>query len=353
MTVVHGRGVSLMEQKNEDSNVVVRLEHLTRRFGDFTAVSDLTLDIRAGQIVGLLGPNGAGKSTTMKMMAYLIRPSEGSIYVRRNGTLQRLTNGNKDTLLDEFGFLIEAPAFYDDVTPRQILEHFARLRGYPRKAVRQRVEEVMTMMGLAEWIDEKINTFSKGMRQKVGILSTIVHDPQVLVLDEPSSGLDPRAQVEIRDFFQQLKAMGKTIFLSSHLLYEISEVADIVAILNHGQLVACDTVNSLETQFKNAVIRLELHPRPETAEQQADMSCRLAQLVAPLTGLPQEKNQLRYNTSVGVFEIPFDGNIEHQAQIHKALVAGNYNIVEFSVPRASKLEDLYISLVEDGGDVGY
>ena len=185
---------------NEDT-VVVRFSNLTRRFGNFTAVSGLTFDIHKGEIVGLLGPNGSGKSTTMKMMAYLIRPSEGDIFIRHNGKLERLTNSNKEYLLDRFGFLIENPTFYDNVTPRQILSYFAELRGYPKKDTRKRVEDVVDQIGLSEWIDEKINTFSKGMRQKIGIVSTIVHDPQVIVLDRPSTASIRRRKEKLGDFY--------------------------------------------------------------------------------------------------------------------------------------------------------
>jgi len=332
-----------------ENTVVVRFSNLTRRFGNFTAVSNLNLEIHEGEIVGLLGPNGAGKSTTMKMMAYLIRPSEGDIFIRHNGKLERLTNNNKDFLLDRFGFLIENPAFYDNVTPRQVLSYFAELRGYPTKSTRKRVEDVVAMMGLSEWIDKKISTFSKGMRQKIGILSTIVHDPQVVVLDEPSTGLDPKAQVEIRGFLLKLKEMGKTIFISSHLLYEISEVADTVAILNHGQLVAYDTVETLEAKAKKSIIQLELFPNPNGQVQ--DVTTHLAQLISPLTGLEPQKNLIRYNGNTRAFEILFDGNPEHQVQILKTLTGNNFNVSDFSVPRAGLLEDLYLSLVQEGGNV--
>ncbi len=340
---------TLTDNKINENSVVVRFTNLTRRFGNFTAVSNLNLEIHEGEIVGLLGPNGAGKSTTMKMMAYLIRPSEGEIFIRHNGKMERLTNTNKDYLLDRFGFLIENPAFYDNVTPRQILGYFAELRGYPKKLTRKRVEDVVAMMGLSEWIDQKISTFSKGMRQKIGIISTIVHDPQVVVLDEPSTGLDPKAQVEIRSFLLKLKEMGKTIFISSHLLYEISEVADTVAILNHGQLVAFDSVDNLEAKVKKSLIHLELYPNPNGQVQ--EVTNQLVQLISPLTGLEPNKNQIRYNGNNHAFEILFDGNPEHQVKIFKALAANNYNVSEYSVPRAGLLEDLYLNLMKEGGDV--
>ncbi len=337
-----------MENKLNGNGVVIRFTNLTRRFGNFTAVSNLNLEIHEGEIVGLLGPNGAGKSTTMKMMAYLIRPSEGQIFIRYKGKLERLTNGNKDYLLDSFGFLIENPAFYDNVTPRQILSYFAELRGYPKKQTRTRVEHVVAMMGLSEWIDKKISTFSKGMRQKIGILSTIVHDPQIVVLDEPSTGLDPKAQVEIRGFLLKLKEMGKTIFISSHLLYEISEVADTVAILNQGQLVAYDTVDNLEAKVKKSLIHLELHPNPNG--QVDEVTKNLIQLISPLTGLALDKNQVHYNVNNHAFEILFDGNPENQVKIFKALAANNFNVSDFSVPRAGLLEDLYLRLIKEGGN---
>ncbi|OLS12617.1 MAG: ABC transporter [Promethearchaeota archaeon CR_4] len=336
----------MTENNFTENTIVVRFSNLTRRFGKFTAVSSLNLQIHEGEIVGLLGPNGAGKSTTMKMMAYLIRPTEGDIFIRHNGTLERLTNTNKDYLLDRFGFLIENPAFYDNVTPRQILSYFAELRGYPSKLTHKRVEDVVTMMGLSEWIDKKISTFSKGMRQKIGILSTIVHDPQIVVLDEPSTGLDPKAQVEIREFLLKLKKMGKTIFISSHLLYEISEVADTVAILNHGQLIACDTVETLEAKAKKSIIQLELFPNPNGQLQ--EVTTHLTQLVSPLTGLESQKNQVRYNGNTRAFEILFDGNPEHQVQILKTLTTNNFNVSDFSVPRAGLLEDLYLNLIQKG-----
>jgi ABC-type multidrug transport system ATPase subunit len=333
-----------MNHNYSEDTVMVRFSHLTRRFGNFTAVSDLTFDIHQGEVVGILGPNGAGKSTTMKMMAYLIRPSTGEILIRNNGRLERLDNSTKDILLDKFGFLIENPAFYEDVTPRQILGYFAELRGYPSKLVKQRVEEVVAMMGMQDWIDKKISTFSKGMRQKIGIISTIVHDPQVIVLDEPQTGLDPKARIEVRKFILTLKEMGKTIFLSSHQLYEIGEVADRIAIINHGQLVAFDSMDKLEAKAKKSIIQLEIYPPPKSNIK--EMCVKLQDLLTPFTGLELSKNYVKYNSNNEYFEIMFDGKPESQIQIFKALAKEEYGVIGFSVPRAGLLEDLYLSLVE-------
>ncbi|MBD3341278.1 MAG: ATP-binding cassette domain-containing protein, partial [Candidatus Lokiarchaeota archaeon] len=157
--------------KNTKNNeIIIQFKDLTKKFGNFYAVSNLNLEIKRGEILGFLGHNGAGKSTTMKMMAYLITPTKGEILIRNDGSLEKLTRKNKDYLLDNIGFLIENPAFYGNMTPRQILTYFAKLKGYPRKKVKKRVEQMVGMMGMTKWIDTKVNTFSKGMRQKIGIL---------------------------------------------------------------------------------------------------------------------------------------------------------------------------------------
>jgi ABC-2 type transport system ATP-binding protein len=334
---------------NQESNpyVVVKFEGLTRRFGSFTAVSNLSFEIRKGEVVGLLGPNGAGKSTTMKMMAHLIRPTEGKIYIEHNNELVELTSKTKDTLLDKFGFLIENPAFYEDVTPRQILSYFAQLRGYPRAQTKKRVEECMEMMHLTEWIDKKIATFSKGMRQKIGILSTIVHDPQVIILDEPQTGLDPKARIEIRNFIKELKNSGKTVFLSSHQLHEISEVADRVVIINRGQLIAFDTVDNLEAKAKKSVIQMELL---NSKGKETEIERKVESILKNIQGIETQNNIVRYDKATGLYEIFFNGNRDHQSKILRALVAAGLEITEFSVPKTGLLETLYLELVKEGGN---
>ena len=134
-----------MNEINE--NAIVRFKNLSKKFGDFYAVSDVNIEINKGEIVGFLGPNGAGKSTTMKMMAYLLKPTEGEIWIRVNGNLEKLSNHNKDYLLDNVGFLIENPFFYGNVSPRLILKYFAELKGYPKNKVNERIEEVVDMFG--------------------------------------------------------------------------------------------------------------------------------------------------------------------------------------------------------------
>src|SRR6056297_1923233 len=319
-----------MENNNKTKvdNTVVEFKNLTKRFGDFTAVYNVNLQIYRGEILGFLGPNGAGKSTTMKMMARLLKPTEGNVYICNNGTMEVLNDKSKDYLLDKIGFLIENPAFYEKMTPRDILTYFGGLKGYPDDKIDKRVEKVVEMVGMSEWIDKKLGTFSKGMRQKIGIVSAIVHDPDIVVLDEPHSGLDPTARIEVRDFIIKLREMGKTIFLSSHLLYEVSEVADRVAIISHGRVMAIDTLENLELQAQRSMINLNLYHTNGNIQK---MQNKIAQVVSPLTGMPAGKNYIGYNMDKQNFEILFNGDPKNQLKIIRALFENDIDVIEYSV----------------------
>ncbi len=338
------------------SQVQIKLVDLTKRFGNFTAVSDVNLEIFQGEILGFLGPNGAGKSTTMKMLASLLKPTKGEVFIRdpQNSDLIKLTNKNKDYLLSNMGFLIETPAFYDEMTPRQVLTYFAKLKNYPRKKIKGRVEQVVKEVGMYQWIDKKFKTFSKGMMQKIGIVSSFVHDPDILVLDEPHSGLDPEARRNLRDLILKLKNQGdKTIFISSHLLFEISEVADRVAIISHGNLVACDDIEKLEQQAQKSVIRLELLNFREKIKENrgiiTETMKNLKQSVGPLTGVDKASLSLplvRFNPDNQTFEIIFNGDPNKQHAILSKLLKEGYEVIEFSVPKGNLLEDLYLDLIQ-------
>ncbi|MFX0073424.1 MAG: ABC transporter ATP-binding protein [Candidatus Hermodarchaeota archaeon] len=329
-----------------NKDILVQFNGLTKKFGSFYAVKNINLEIKRGEIIGFLGPNGAGKSTTMKMMAYLLKPTEGEIWIRNNGFLKKLTSRNKDYLLDNIGFLIENPAFYGDRTPNQILSYFAKLQGYPRKNINDRVLEVMKMFGMSEWLNKKIKTFSKGMRQKIGILAAIIHDPEIVVLDEPTTGLDPKARKDVRDFILKLKQIGKTIFLSSHLLYEVSEVADRIAIINLGKLIAFDSLESLEVKAFKSVINFEVYNYSN--QNLPNLLEQLNKIILPLTGLENKsENKVEFNENSKTFEVVFNGHPENQLKIHNALFENKIEVLEFSVPKANLLENLFIDLTDN------
>ena len=337
--------MGLEESFTNNNEVLIRFENLTKYYGDFCSVSNLNMDIRKGEIIGLLGPNGAGKTTTMKMMAHILKASSGAIWYKKDGEFYRLTSRTKDYLLKNVGFLVENPALYTNVTPRQLLTYIAKLKGYPGTKINQRIEFIINMIKMDEWIDKKIGTFSKGMKEKIGILSAIVHDPEIIILDEPQTGLDPKARVEIRNFILQLKQMGKTVFFSSHLLYEVSEVADKVVIISNGQLIAYDTMENLEARVKSSLIHVQV-----LNSSNGKIPSILADLTSALKPAIDEgimSDKITYVPESRTFDITFDGETTHQFKILKLLVSNGIEVVEYSVPKAGLLERLYMTLTSE------
>ncbi|MHA1205499.1 MAG: AAA family ATPase, partial [Candidatus Heimdallarchaeaceae archaeon] len=232
---------------------------------------------------------------------------------------------------------------------RQVLSYFAELKGYPKKLINSRVEEVVEIIGMSDWIDKKLGTFSKGMRQKIGIVSAIVHDPEVVILDEPQTGLDPKARKEVRAFIKGLKAKGKTVFISSHLLYEISELADRIGIIYNGQLIAFDTLETLEKMSKRSVLQIEILQPYDTEKTLAVLN----NIIGKINGLSNlGKEAVTYNTDLKLFEVTFDGSPEKQQVIFDALAHSGLKVLGVSVPRTNLLEDLYLKYISQT-DLGF
>jgi ABC-2 type transport system ATP-binding protein len=181
----------------KEMKTIIKLENLSKKFGDFYAVSNINLEVCAGETIGLVGPNGAGKTTTIKMIAKLLRPSSGRILIENlQGELQNLRSNSKNIV--RRGFLIDVPFFYKDMTANQLLKYFGKSQNYPRDKINERIDELLELFKLSDWKHKKVKTFSKGMRQKLGIIQSILVDPQIVILDEPQTGLDPKARIEIR-----------------------------------------------------------------------------------------------------------------------------------------------------------
>jgi ABC-2 type transport system ATP-binding protein len=332
-------------------DIAIELRGLTKRFGGFVAVNQLSFEIRRGEALGFLGPNGAGKSTTMKMLAGILKPDGGTIRINHDGQLTVLSQLNQDALLTNLGFLIEAPEFYDTLTPRQLLTYFARLKGYPKNNLKRRVEEVVNMVGMSDWIDQPLRKFSKGMKQKIGVAQAFVHDPQIIVLDEPHSGLDPTARIGLRKLILLLKSRGKTLFISSHILHEIAEVCERVAIINHGQLLAFDTMDNLEELMEESAVKVEILA-PLSTEETNPTLLRLMDDLRVIEGvLTESKPFVRYIPEMPGFEIQFDGRRETQANIFRVLAQTGLAVVEYSVPKTELLESLYMRLLSQSDHV--
>jgi ABC-2 type transport system ATP-binding protein len=221
------------------------IEHLTKYYNKFLALNDLTLKVPANENVGLLGPNGAGKSTTLKILCGLLRASSGTAYIDGVDVAR-----NPEQALSRIGAIVETPEFYSFLTPEETLLYLGRLRGMSGDKLKQRIKEVIKLVRLEEWEKVKIEKFSRGMKQRLGLAQTLLHDPPVLILDEPGLGLDPRGVVEFRGIIEKA-GKEKTIFFASHQLVEVSQVCNQVAIIDHGRLLAYDSIKALEKKYKS------------------------------------------------------------------------------------------------------
>ncbi|WP_135821472.1 ABC transporter ATP-binding protein [Halostella litorea] len=244
----------------------IRTDALTKRYDDTLAVDDLSLSIPAGTVYGFLGPNGAGKTTTMRMLATLVRPTDGTAEVAGHDVR------NRDRVTPHIGYLPEEPPLYDELTGREQLEYVAGLRDLPEDEAAERIDSLLARFDLDDDADKRIGEYSKGMRQKTGVIQAVLHRPAVAFLDEPTSGLDPRAARTMRETIAELADREMTVFLSTHILPVVDELADRVGVLHDGRLVAEGAPEELKRQAESGERRsledafLEVTEEPATAD---------------------------------------------------------------------------------------
>ncbi|MEE9399941.1 MAG: ABC transporter ATP-binding protein [Dehalococcoidales bacterium] len=222
---------------------MIKLKDVTKLYKHFAAVKNLDLEVRNGEILGIIGHNGAGKTTTLKLITGLIAPTSGTIEVM--GMNMKKDNTRIKRLL---GYLPEESPLYENMSIVEYLQFFSELYMIPKKAAKERIEQLLEALNLSER-DKLTGELSKGMKRKVAIARTLLHDPQLLILDEPNSGLDPLTSFFIIDYLRTLKDQGKTILLSAHNLYHIEYICDRVAIMKNGELLICDTMESIRKSF--------------------------------------------------------------------------------------------------------
>ena len=289
------------------NDLVIETEHLTKQYGAHKGVADVSLHVRRGRIYGLLGRNGAGKTTTMKLLLGLARPTAGS--VRLWGTPLA---GNERALLPRIGSLIEAPGFYPNLTGTENLRIFAALRGVPG---RHAVEDALALVGLPYKDKKLFAQYSMGMKQRLAIALAVMHDPELLILDEPINGLDPIGIAEVRDFIRALcDERGKTILLSSHILSEIALLADDIGIIDHGVLLEEESLAELE-QKNGKVLRFTVSNAPVAAQLlQQEMGVRD---VAVENGQELTVRDLRLDTGAAVRRFVEAGLVVSDAHLYE------------------------------------
>ncbi len=311
---------------NSEKPVVV-IEHLTKRYGDFTALDDLTLTLSAGQILGLIGPNGAGKTTAIKILVGLARPTSGTA---RIGDADCVTDARRIKKL--VGYMPDLFGSYDNMRVHEYLDFFGAAFGIPRRQRISRIDEVMETTGTTYMRDRFVESLSHGMQQRVGVARTLLHDPQVLILDEPANGLDPQARIEMRDLLIRLAKLGKTLIVTSHILSELSRICDHIAILTHGKLRAFGTIEEIGRMVtQQRTIETQLLSAEQIAAA-SDIVRRAIEADAELIASPEEST-IRFRTALPEAQL---------GELLAELVRGGIRVTQFRELQTD-LEEAFLS----------
>lgn len=309
---------------------MIEVSNLVKKYGDHTAVDHLSFQIEKGKIYGFLGPNGAGKSTTMNMITGYIASTEGKVMIDGHDILEEPEAAKKC-----IGYLPEMPPLYFDMTVLEYMKFAADLKKIPRNQKDKQIKEVMDMVKITDMKDRLIKNLSKGYRQRVGLAQAILGYPEVIILDEPTVGLDPKQIIEIRDLIKSLK-QKHTVILSSHILSEVRAVCDYVLIISHGKLVASDTPDNLErlAAGSNSLL-MKVKGEKDTIRKDLET-------IEGVTGVEMsyDSDEELWKTKLSVQE-----NVDIREKVFYAMAKANYPIYEMQVKRVS-LEDVFLELTE-------
>jgi ABC-2 type transport system ATP-binding protein len=309
------------------AELAIETRSLTKQYkGGILALKDLSIQIRHGTCVGFLGPNGAGKTTTIKILTNLIEPTSGAAYIDGVDVLREPKEA-----LRQVDSLVEVPGMPDYLSPHEMLSYFGKVRGMSTDAIHARIKEVLATVKLSDWEHKKIGSFSTGMTRRLAIAKALLHDPDILIMDEPVIGLDPKGMRDIRDIIKGKIKEGKTIFLSSHLLGEVAETCTEVILLERGQVVGKGTVAELTTKALAKSIDVTFVRPLGNGEMAKVKSIDLVKGVDPLG------DRLR---------LAFDGSPDTGAAILSRLVSMGLGVTSFT-PQAATLEDVYVSVMGD------
>ncbi|MFN8620178.1 MAG: ABC transporter ATP-binding protein [Chloroflexota bacterium] len=318
---------------------VLQVRGLTRRFGSATAVAGIDLDVAQGEIFGLVGPNGAGKTTTLRMLATLLPPSGGDARVMGHSIRRE-----PDAVRQLIGWMPDSFGVYDDMRVWEYLDFFARCHGIPAARRKRLIDDLLELVDLGPKRDAYVEALSRGMQQRLCLAHALVHEPPLLLLDEPASGLDPRARVELRELLRELRAMGRTIVVSSHILPELEELCTAVAIIDHGRVLASGRVDEIQGRFRQgSVARVSILGGEEATVAAA----------AWFTGQPEAAGVELLPD--GRIELALRGDAEAAAALLARAVGGGLRVAAFA-PAASDLEELFLQITageaHEGGEAG-
>ena len=309
---------------------MIEVKNVTKKYGSFVAVNDISFTINDGEVVGFLGPNGAGKSTTMNMLTGYIEQTEGQIIVNGYDTIKKPNKAK-----GQIGYMPEGVPLYNDLTVKEFVTYMAELHKVDRKQKKERVQSILKEVGLDSMQNKLIKNLSRGQKQRVSLAGTIVFDPKILILDEPTVGLDPKQITEIRSL---IKELGKkhTVILSSHILSEVSQICDRVIIINKGKIVAIDTPENLENKVSNNNI---IYVTVEDLDNKVD-----SMEIEDITSITLLKTN---EDGTKQYEIKANEGINLNKLVFSEFAKQNITILEMKKPEAT-LEDAFMKIIMEG-----
>jgi len=300
---------------------MIRLESIRKEYDDLIAVRNLSLKINKGDIFGLIGPNGAGKTTTMKIIMGLLEATDGQAYIN-----DRLVSKDDNDLRRIVGYMPDFFSLYDEHKVWEYLDFFASAYKIPYQG--ERINEVLALMDLTEKKNDYVANLSRGMKQRLAFGKTLLHNPDILVLDEPASGLDPAGRIKLRDTIKKLAAQGKTIMISSHILTELSDICNVIGIMSKGSIVETGAISDIITRIQGHKL---LH---------LDILGNAEQAIVFIKTLPLVTSVVAKN---GLIEIAFGGTREEIPQLHRKLIENNIQVVSLFEYRQN-LEDIFMAI---------
>jgi ABC-2 type transport system ATP-binding protein len=309
---------------------VIEVQHLTKQYGRVTAVQDISFRVERGEILGFLGPNGAGKTTTMRILTGYMPATEGKALVAGFDVFEQPVEAKRRT-----GYLPETPPLYPDMTVKEYLDFVAKIKGVAAAGRSARIRQVMERVRVADMADRMCSKLSKGYRQRVGLAQAILHNPDVLILDEPTAGLDPKQIIETRNLIKEL-AGDHTIVLSTHILPEVSQTCERVVIINKGRVVAEDTPQNLTARLRGT----------EAMYVQVDAGgADVAGALRGVSGVTRVAESERRDGVVG-YEVESEAGRDVRRDLARTVIAGGFGLLELR-PLHMSLEEIFLSLTTD------
>lgn len=308
----------------------ISIQKITKRFRSVTALDALSLEIPHGSIYGLIGPNGAGKSTLLRILAALLTPTSGSVWYEGQDISR-----SPSFIQRHVGYMPDSFGVYPDLTVTEYLMFFAGIQGVSRRQRARIIDDLLELVDLTQQKDTAVEHLSRGMQQRLGLARALVHDPDLLVLDEPAAGLDPRSRIELRELLRALHEMGKTIIISSHVLLELAELCTDIAILQEGHLILSGDVHTVVSQVKQQLLTIHLLSQEQVTEAVAILEAQ--EMITHVTS--DEKGEITATCT---------GDAQALHQILRTLIEQQIQVISFA-PHASignRLEELFMSMTE-------